>query len=100
MKSALFAPLLLLALVAVTSGESDFCKAERLKCEKRCNGLKMDFDCNDQPPGARSVACACGGAENAAQEAAAKASSGSTHSTSFGSSAAASSSVSVSAKLL
>lgn len=52
--------LLLFALLALcVSAETDFCKAERRKCEGRCRGLGMNFDCDDKN-GARSVACSCG----------------------------------------
>lgn len=46
-------------LAALAAAETDFCRQERLKCEKKCKGYATDFDCRDEG-GSRSFACACG----------------------------------------
>ena len=46
-------------LAASVSCESEFCQEERTKCETRCNGYKVHFDCKDEG-GARAVSCSCG----------------------------------------
>ena len=46
-------------MVLSVGAETEFCKAERRKCEHRCKGLAMNFRCEDEN-GARSVACSWG----------------------------------------